>query len=58
MFIKPQFSKETSFVHKEFYNNLLIAEILEMHLTFRGNVYKNVYSSIVMNNLMNKMLAV
>ena len=35
--------------------NLLIVKIL---LMVKGNLYKNVYSGLVMNNLINKMLAV
>ncbi len=43
------------FCSEGFYNNLLIAKML---LMVRGNVYKKVYNGTVMNNLMNKMLAV
>ena len=52
---KTSILESNKFCSLDIYKKLLSNKIL---LTVRGNVYKNVYSSIVMNNLMNKVLAV
>ncbi len=45
---------------KEFCSYKIYTKLLtdEMPLSVGGNAYKNVYSSVAMNNLMHKMLAV